>query len=75
MSLDVLLFGAWIYADDVLLSLLKSSTPKVACQKTDWRRHKPECAPAEDVISNDVLWSSAGVRNGTKFLKFTRGTS
>ncbi|KLO11666.1 hypothetical protein SCHPADRAFT_974350 [Schizopora paradoxa] len=37
----------------------------ITCQKADWPRHKSECAPAEEVIANDNLWTSIGTRKGT----------
>ncbi|KLO11669.1 hypothetical protein SCHPADRAFT_461994 [Schizopora paradoxa] len=36
-----------------------------ACQRKDWSRHKGECAPEEEVITNNKLWSYFGLRLGT----------
>ncbi|KAI0310413.1 hypothetical protein OF83DRAFT_1070571 [Amylostereum chailletii] len=35
------------------------------CQAADWRRHKKDCMPFEEIVENDDLWNSFGARKGT----------
>ncbi|KLO11668.1 hypothetical protein SCHPADRAFT_905840 [Schizopora paradoxa] len=39
-----------------------------ACHMKDWPRHRLECAPVEEVISNNKLWSTWGTRLGTEIV-------
>ncbi|KAI0056596.1 hypothetical protein BV25DRAFT_1842199 [Artomyces pyxidatus] len=35
------------------------------CQNADWRRHKKDpCAPVEEIVENDDLWTKFGMRKG-----------
>jgi len=44
------------------------------CQKTDWARHKKEpCAPLEQIVENDDLWSPIGSRKGTEWITMDWG--
>ncbi|KAF7793314.1 hypothetical protein EIP86_004426 [Pleurotus ostreatoroseus] len=35
------------------------------CQRADWKRHKKECKPYEEIIDDDDLWTTFGARKGT----------
>ncbi|KLO14809.1 hypothetical protein SCHPADRAFT_850479 [Schizopora paradoxa] len=46
----------------------------VSCQKKDWKRHKKEpCAPIDQMVENDDLWSPIGTRKGTEWMNINWG--